>query len=557
MILPRAIQDYLDMIRAEEYPFCREQHQLADYIEYVFASEILMINRPQLEDYLAYEKYFPYRLFPWEKFLFALHNCVYRENGILRWPELFALVGRGAGKNGYLAFEDFCLLTDINGVDSYNIDIFATSERQAKTSWQDVYDVLETHEKKMRKHFRWTKELIRNTDTGSDFAFNTASPKTKDGYRPGKVDFDELHAYESYKLIDVAKTGLGKKRYPRETIITSDGLVRGGPLDDKKEKAARILALEIPDNGMLPFICRLDEDEEVHDKRMWYKANPSLQYFPDLMDQMEREYADYKENPIANSSFMIKRMNRPLKQTEENITSWDNILATNRPIDEEKLRGHPCVAGFDYMSTTDFLGAGLLFRIDDEDIWVTHTWVCKRSRDIPKIKAPLELWESLGLLTIVDAPEIPADLPAVWVANKAAELGAEILRAGIDKFRYQMMRLALESIGLYWEDRNRGNIWLLRPSNEMQITPSITSKFVSKRFVWGDNPVMRWAAWNSKLEISKAGNITYGKIEPASRKTDPFKALVAAECVSDVLDEAAEPFPDEGFSADGGVYVFD
>jgi hypothetical protein len=36
--------------------------------------------------------------------------------------------------------------------------------------------------------------------------------------------------------------------------------------------------------------------------------------------------------------------------------------------------------------------------------------------------------------------------------------------------------------------------------------------------------------------VSPAGNITYGKIEPKSRKTDPFKAFVAAQCVSDVLD---------------------
>jgi hypothetical protein len=41
---------------------------------------------------------------------------------------------------------------------------------------------------------------------------------------------------------------------------------------------------------------------------------------------------------------------------------------------------------------------------------------------------------------------------------------------------------------------------------------------------------------NSKTETSTKGNVTYGKIEPKSRKTDTFKAFVAAECVSDVLD---------------------
>ena len=41
---------------------------------------------------------------------------------------------------------------------------------------------------------------------------------------------------------------------------------------------------------------------------------------------------------------------------------------------------------------------------------------------------------------------------------------------------------------------------------------------------------------NSKTIVSGSGNITYGKIEPKSRKTDTFKAFVAAECARDCLD---------------------
>ncbi len=37
--------------------------------------------------------------------------------------------------------------------------------------------------------------------------------------------------------------------------------------------------------------------------------------------------------------------------------------------------------------------------------------------------------------------------------------------------------------------------------------------------------------------MSSNGNITYGKIEPKSRKTDPFKAFVAGMCFSDELEK--------------------
>ena len=94
----------------------------------------------------------------------------------------------------------------------------------------------------------------------------------------------------------------------------------------------------------------------------------------------------------------------------------------------------------------------------------------------------------------------------------------------------------------------------IRPSNEMLRIPLITSGFVNHNFAWGDNPVMRWAANNSKTITLPSGNITYGKIEPKSRKTDPFKAFVAAECVSDVLDGYENKTETSAFNA--GVFVY-
>ena len=98
------------------------------------------------------------------------------------------------------------------------------------------------------------------------------------------------------------------------------------------------------------------------------------------------------------------------------------------------------------------------------------------------------------------------------------------------------MRSALESINITGDDKN-GKVRLIRPLDEMKISPIITSGFVNNRFIWGNNKLMQWAAWNSKLIMSPNGNITYGKIEPKSRKTDPFKAFVAGMCVSSELEK--------------------
>ena len=404
-----------------------------------------------------------------------------------------------------------------------------------------------------KKHFYWNKEVIRNLKTGSEFRYRTSNAKTKDGGRPGKVDFDEYHAYENYKLIDVATTGLGKKAFPRRTIMSTDGLVRGGPLDELIDKCIQILDGDVYDNGTLPFLCSLDNDEEVNDKKKWTKPNPSLPYLPHLMAELEQEYFDYTLNPAANTSFMAKRMNRPPKELENEVTSWDNILATNQPIDESLIYGMPCVGGIDYMKTTDFLGAGLLYRVYDKDYWITHTWVCKQSPDLKRIKAPLEQWAAQGLLTFVDAAEIPPELPAAWLDNEAAKRNSNILKIGIDSYRYMLLSKSLRDIH-FSADKDIGNVIRLRPSDEMLNIPIITSGFVNRKFVWGENPLMWWACNNSKTVTSPSGNMTYGKIEPKSRKTDPFKAFVAAECVSECLNPYADKSND---SFDMGVVTYD
>lgn len=525
------IQAYIDLVRhGTEYPVCKEQLLFCDLVERVLAEPGVYIDEDQAERYFAFEKYFPYDLFDWEKCLFVLHNCFYRADGQLRFPELDIVVGRGSGKNGYLSFEDFCLLTPVNGVADYHIDIFATSEDQAKASWKDVYEILESKPKFWKKYFYWNLEVIRNLKTGSEFRYRTSNADTKDGGRQGKVDFDEYHAYKNYELIDVAVTGLGKKRLPRRTTITTNGKVREGPFDDLMETCRQILEGEIDDNGILPFICRVESEEEISDERSWHKANPSLRYFPHLLYEMKQEYVRYKQNPIANSSFAVKRMNIRPKHVEGEVTSWENIEATNRPIDMSALEGLSCIAGIDYAKTTDFVSACLEFEVGEELVYLKHTWVCRQSPDLPRIKAPLEDWAAAGLLTFVDAPEIPPELPAFWLAQQAAELNASITLLGIDSYRYTLMRKAIMDYLYMSSEKGLENVILTRPSDQMQMIPSITSDFNNRRMVWGDDPLTRWATWNAKQITSKNGNTTYGKIEPKSRKTDPFMAIVQAKC---------------------------
>lgn len=533
--IPAQVQEYIDIVEKGINKTNNERKLLVALVKKVFAEEKLLIDGEQIEKYLSYQKYFPFSLFPWEVFVFILHNCVFKTDGTPRWSDLFVLMGRGGGKNGYLSFEDFCLITETNGVAYYDIDICANSEEQAKTSFDEIYNILESPKwrKKFEKNFRWTKTEIQNKKTLSKIKYRTNNPKGKDGLRSGKVDFDEPHAYENWDNINVFTTGLGKKPHPRRTYVSTNGDVREGPLDQLIEKSLKILNGEIPDNGFLPFICKLDSKEEVHDPDNWEKANPSLPYLPTLKEQMKREYADYLLDPVINNAFMTKRMNIPEVRKDTAVATWENILKTNGEVPDMKNKS--CVLGIDFSKTTDFVSAFLLFKKNDIFYGIHHSWFCTASNDKHRIKIPLNEMAERGLLTIVDDVEINPTLITSWVEEQKYKYNIE--KIAIDSYRYSLLSRALRDVGF---DANDKMVKLVRPSDIMLVQPKISSMFIGNKIIWGDDPLMRWYTNNAKLEPAPNNNFKYGKIEPKSRKTDGFMAFVAAVTIEEEIPDEAD-----------------
>lgn len=529
------ITNYLRLVETGKYNACEYQLKFVKYVRRVFAEEELFIDTDRIDKYQRYLKYFPFeQLFPWEWCLFVLFTCVFTPDGLPRWSDLVCFVGRGAGKNGFIAFIAFCLVTIVNGIRNYDVDICANSEEQAKRSFFDIYEILEEGRAKFKKGFSWNRTEIRNTSTASTVKYRTNSPKSKDGMRSGIVVFDEVHAYTNWKNITVFTTGQGKCAHPRRLFSSSNGDVRDGVYDVLVEKCRKILDGEIDDNGYLPFICCLDSADEVHDPKNWEKANPSIPYRPVLRQKIEKEYKDWLENPAENSDFMTKRMGIPQGDKTYEVTSWENLVRASAPLPD--LEGRSCVLGLDFARKDDFIGAFLLFRDkngDDERFYgIHHSWVCTRSRDLPRIKPPLEQWQQMGVMTFVDDIEIPTATVASWI--RSCQEMYDVRAVAVDDYRYDIVKGALENLGF---DAKKDTIVKVRPTNHMRVQPVINSVFLTGRMAWGDDPMMRWYTNNTQVVPFLNGNYKYEKIEPRGRKTDGFMAMVAAFCIRDQIPE--------------------
>lgn len=538
--IPKEVLGYLESVEQDRPRACREQHALAAYVRRVFAQEDVYVDREQLGRYLGLVKYFPYdRLFPWEEFLLTLWDCTYKADGTPRWKTVLCMVGRGAGKDGFIAFDSACSISPYNPVAHYNVDICANNEEQAVTPVKDLAEVLETPkwESKLRKHYYHTKELIQGRKNKGVMKGRTNNPKGRDGMRSGKVVFNEVHAFENYDNIKVFITGQGKVAQPRVGIFTSNGEVSDGPLDDYLARGRRILFEGEEDNGFLPFICCLESKDQVHDPENWFMSNPSLYYMPHLQQEIADEYRDWKDHPEQNGDFITKRMGIRAGFKEIAVTDYEKVKATNQTV--PGLQGWSCTVGIDYAELSDWAAVNLHFRRGAERYDINHAWMCLQSRMLSRVKAPWREWAERGFVTVVDDVSIHPDLLAQYIAKAAEKYNLKML--AMDHYRWTLVSESLRKIGFDAADKTR--VKMIRPSDIMQVEPVIQECFDRGLFHWGDNPCLRWAVNNTKRVASSrklgvdTGNFIYAKIEARSRKTDPFMALVASMVVEPALGD--------------------
>lgn len=535
------IEKFMLQVEADEPRANEEQKALVKHVRRCFETEDIYTDTAQLDKYLSLAKYFPYgELFPWEVFILGLWDCTYwRGTNEPRWDTVFCMIGRGAGKDGFIAFDGMCSISPYNPVANYNVDICANNEEQALRPQQDLIEVLETptHEKILTKHFYHTKEVIQGRKNKGTMKGHTNNPKGRDGLRPGKIIFNEVHGYENYDNIDVFTSALGKRAQARTGFFTSNGYVQDGPLDDYLERGRDILFNSKPDGGFLPLICCIKEKEQIHDPLNWAMANPSLPYLPSLQKVIDKQYKDWLDHPEQNGDLLTKRFGLRVGSRDLAVTDYDKVKATNKPIpDMDKKQ---CVVGIDYAQLADWAAVNIHFREGDNRYDINHAWLCLQGKDLHRIKAPWQKWAEDGLLTPVDDVGIHPDLIAMYIAECARQY--RVKKIACDLYRFQLLSQSLKKIGFDCQKKN--NVYITRPSDTSRIEPIIQECFNRELFSWGDNPMLRWAVNNTKRVRSgvknktgiDTGNFIYSKIEPKSRKNDPFMALVASMTIEDEL----------------------
>ncbi|SEH78302.1 Phage terminase-like protein, large subunit, contains N-terminal HTH domain [Halobacillus karajensis] len=536
MISNKHVENYINLYDTGKIKLNKERILLLEYLkEYVLSRDDVYFDEELINNFIKFTEKWYFPLEPFQKFIAAFVFLFYKETGRNFFRKFLIMMGRGGGKNGLISALSHYLTSELHGIPKYNVSIVANSEDQAKTSFEEVYDAIESKEP-LEKAFYRTKVQIKNNATKSIMKFRTSNASTKDGLRDGCVIYDEIHQYQTNEVVRVFSSGLGKVRNPREFFIGTDGYVREGYLDTMKERAMNILEGKDLDDSMFPFICKLDNPEEVKDKTFWEKANPMFseprsEYAEELFYIVQEEYKELANDPSNREEFMTKRMNLPEVDLTKTVAPWEDILATNRPFPE--LEHRTCIGGLDFASIKDFAAVGLLFKVDDDYVWKTHSFVRKGFLDKVNLQAPIKKWEEANLLTIVDEPVIDISNIVNWFVEMREIYGLTKIIA--DTFRLDLVKTALEAEGFELEYiRNPKAIHSL-------LAPKVETMFAKRNIIYDDNPLMRWYTNNVYVKIKKDGNKEYLKKDEFRRKTDGFQAFIHALWkADDELEEEAD-----------------
>lgn len=529
MITNKHIDYYINQWKDGKIILNQERIDLFNYLQtYIYSRDDVFFDEEMIDNCIKFIERWYFPTLPFQRFIISNVFLIDKTTNEAFFTELAIFMGRGGGKNGLIsAISDF-LSTPLHGIKEYHISIVANSEEQAKTSFDEIRNILIENNrnktgKTMNAPYEVSKTEILNRSTKSIIRYNTSNTKTKDGGREGCVIFDEIHYFMGPEMVNVKRGGLGKKKNRRTFYISTDGFIREGYMDSMKDKIKSVLAGKVKNSRLFPFYCKLDNPQEVDDMTKWEKANPMLHkplsdYAKTLKSTIEEEYYDLPFNRSNRPEFMTKRMNLPEVDLEKVIAPWEEILATNRPIPD--LRGRPCIGGLDFANIRDFASVGLLFRNGDDYIWISHSFVRQGFLDTVKLEAPIPEWEKEGLLTIVDDDVIEIDYIVRWFESMREKYGLEKVIA--DNYRTDIVRKAFKDAGIELE--------VIRNSKAIHglLAPRIDTAFAKHNVIYGDNALMRWFTNNVAVKITPNGNKEYIKKDEVRRKTDGFMAFVHA-----------------------------
>ncbi len=467
----------------------------------------------------------PFILELWEKALLqTAYGFKYKDTGLRRFNEVVLLVARKNGKTTFIAGIDLAeFFLSSGGTD---IVCASNTNDQASILFEEINNMREGSKTlRSEKYSRKNIFYIYSPKTKNKIKKLSAQSRNKDGFNIEVGCIDEVHEMTDSKVYDAIKQSQSTKLEPLIFIITTEGVVTQGFLDNKLSYVRKLIKGEIKDEHILPWLYTQDSVEEIYqDKRTWQKSNPSLgtvkleSYLEDMMNKSKNDHA-------MKVTMLCKDFN--IKQTDQG--AWLEFSDLNN-LDTYKIsevKDSYAIGGVDLSNTTDLTVAILLIVKGNKKYVLSQYFmpadVLEKRKE--EDNAPYDIWLSKGLITLTPGSQNDFSLVTSWFIKMIREHGIRPLWIGYDPWNSLYWVKEMEEAGFTLEKVRQGIFSLSEPMKQLEA--DLKNKLVN----YNNNPMMKWNLANTQAKVDINGNIQPSKLGSKFKRIDGAVALIIAYAV--------------------------
>lgn len=307
----------------------------------------------------------PFELLEYQKKLMSIpfFGWKHASTGYRRFRKLFGFLPKGAGKSpwgsGTGLYLEIC-----DNEPAAEVYAVAADKTQARVV-HDSARIMVEESPDLAEVCEVLRDSIYHRPSRSKYQVLSSDAKTKHGFRPSAVIFDELHAQRDRKLYEALKKSMVKRRQPAMIIISHAGDDDEGICYEEYEYAKDVMraaaAGEAFDHTCLPVIFEASPDDDWTDPMVWARVNPghgiTVQH-----EGIESECREAQGEPRKLNDFLMYHLNRWVNQAVSWIpVDWWDKCPSDLPGDDY-LRDLQVAAGLDMAQKIDLASFVMVFR---------------------------------------------------------------------------------------------------------------------------------------------------------------------------------------------------
>ena len=467
----------------------------------------------------------PMKLMLWQKaFISVVYGFKMASDRTDRFRRVLLLIARKNTKSETCS--GLGLTELINGNDGSDIVCSSNDDNQANILYEAINTMRLMIDPKQKDTWK-NQQHIRCNFNGSKVFKLSDRTRNKEGRNIDFAIVDEVHEMKDNVIIKSIEQSQSLKPNPKLILITTEGFVNGGFLDDELIKARSILNGEddtISAERYLPWLYTQDSEQEVwQDERTWYKSNPTLgivkrwDYLQEQVDAARRSKADRMFTLSKDFNFKVS-----------NSEAWlmGEMLDYSRVYDIENFRGSIVLGGVDLAETTDMCSAKILLMKKGDPTKYIHQmyWIPEsklKDSDDAEVGAKYTEWARKGLIRITDGNEVDVSKVADWFAELYKTYGIRLYKCGYDQRFAKEFLKRMDDYGFECEMIYQNRYVLSSPMRLVE------ADIRDQMIAFNDNEIDKWCLGNTSVQVWDTGHIMPIKIKgQAARRIDGTLSLI-------------------------------